>query len=143
MIVYNNKCIITYNTLITLIQGGIFLINIDLQSRIPIYEQLRRGIIELIIKGVLKENDQLPSIRSLAKELNINPNTIAKAYQMLEHDKIIYSTMGRGSFVSPVNETIVKNHILSDFDECTAEALKSGISKEELIERINNSGVNL
>lgn len=109
----------------------------------PIYEQLRRGIIELIIKGVLKENDQLPSIRSLAKELNINPNTIAKAYQMLEYDKIIYSTMGRGSFVSPVNETIIKSHILSDFDECTAEALKSGISKEELIERINNSGVDL
>jgi GntR family transcriptional regulator len=105
---------------------------------VPIYEQLRRGIIELIIKGVLKENDQLPSIRNLAKELSINPNTIAKAYQSLERDKIIYSTMGRGSFVSPVNETIIKKQILSEFDEYINEAMKAGITKEELIERINS-----
>lgn len=117
--------------------------NIDLQSRVPIYEQLRKGIIELIIKGVLKENDQLPSIRSLAKDLSINPNTIAKAYQSLEHDGIIYSTMGRGSFVSSVNRNLVKDYILTDFDNCIEEAIKIGISKEELIERIKNNGVKL
>ena len=115
--------------------------NIDLQSRVPIYEQLRKGIAELIIKGVLKENDQLPSIRSLAKELGINPNTIAKAYQTLEHDGIIYSTMGRGSFVSPSNRQFIKDYILSDFDVCVNEALKTGITKGELIERIENNGV--
>jgi len=115
--------------------------NIDLQSRVPIYEQLRKGIAELIIKGVLKENDQLPSIRSLAKELGINPNTIAKAYQSLEHDGIIYSTMGRGSFVSPSNRQFIKDYILSDFDVCVNEALKAGITKGELIERIENNEV--
>ena len=110
--------------------------NIDLQSRTPIYEQLRRNIIELIVKGILKENDQLPSIRNLAKELSINPNTIAKAYQLLEHDGIIYSNMGRGSFISPVKHDIVNDYILSDFDKTVSEALKIGISKEELIERM-------
>lgn len=119
-------------------RGGIILINIDLQSRVPIYEQLRRGIIELIIKGVLKENDQLPSIRNLAKELSINPNTIAKAYQSLEYDGIIYSTTGRGSFIAPINEKIIKDRILIEFDDYVQEALKAGITKEELIERIKS-----
>lgn len=117
--------------------------NIDLQSRIPIYEQLRKNIIELIIKGALKENDQLPSIRNLAKDLSINPNTIAKAYQLLEHDGIIYSNMGRGSFISPVKHDIVNDYILSDFDKTVSEALKIGISKEELIERIQKNEVKL
>ena len=54
--------------------------DLDLQSRTPIYEQLYKKTIELIIKGVLKENEQLPSVRSLAKEIGVNPNTVAKAY---------------------------------------------------------------
>ena len=69
--------------------------DLDLQSRTPIYEQLYKKTIELIIKGVLKENDQLPSVRSLAKEIGVNPNTVAKAYQELERNKIIYSVSGR------------------------------------------------
>ena len=73
--------------------------DLDLQSRTPIYEQLYKKTIELIIKGVLKENEQLPSVRSLAKEIGVNPNTVAKAYQELERNKIIYSVSGRGSFI--------------------------------------------
>ncbi len=115
------------------------MININPQSRVPIYEQMRKGIIELIIKGILKENDQLPSIRSLAKELSINPNTISKAYQSLEHDGIIYSTSGRGSFVSELNKSIIKEYVLMDFDACVKEALQSGITVEELIERIKKN----
>lgn len=115
------------------------MININPQSRIPIYEQMRKSIIELIIKGILKEHEQLPSIRSLAKDLSINPNTIAKAYQSLERDGIIYSTAGRGSFVSELNKNIVKEYVLMDFDECVQEALKSGITVDELIERIKKN----
>lgn len=55
--------------------------DLDLQSRTPIYEQLYKKTVELIIKGVLKENEQLPSVRSLAKDLSVNPNTVSKAYQ--------------------------------------------------------------
>lgn len=111
--------------------------DLDLQSRIPIYEQLYKKIVELIIKGVLKEHEQLPSVRSLAKDININPNTVAKAYQELERNNIIYSAAGRGSFVAGINETAVKEYILGDFDHAVKEALKSGIEKSELKERID------
>ncbi len=111
--------------------------DLDLQSRVPIYEQLYKKIIELIIKGVLKENEQLPSVRSLAKDMNVNPNTVAKAYQELERNKIIYSVAGRGSFVAGVNETAVKDYILEDFDHAAAEAMKTGLTKEELKERVD------
>lgn len=110
--------------------------DIDLQSRVPIYEQLYKKTVELIIKGVLKENEQLPSVRSLAKDAGVNPNTVAKAYQELERNKIIYSVSGRGSFVAKVSGSAVKDYILSDFDEKAVEAMKIGISKEELKERI-------
>lgn len=110
--------------------------DLDLQSRNPIYEQLYKKTVELIIKGVLKENEQLPSVRSLAKELGVNPNTVSKAYQELERNNIIYSISGRGSFVAKAGESSVKNYILTDFDEKASEALKIGISKKELKDRI-------
>lgn len=112
------------------------MIDLDLQSRVPIYEQLYKKTVEQIIKGVLKENEQLPSVRSLAKDLGVNPNTVSKAYQELERNKIIYSVSGRGSFVAKTGDSMVKNYILSDFDEKANEALKIGISKEELKNRI-------
>ncbi len=113
------------------------MISIDLQSRVPIYEQLYKKITELIIKGVLAENDQIPSVRALAKELGVNPNTVAKAYQELERNNIIYSLSGRGSFVSKINDGTIRNYILSDFDESVNGALKAGITREELKRRID------
>lgn len=111
--------------------------DIDLMSRTPIYEQLYNKIIELIIKGVLTENSQLPSIRTLAKELSVNPNTVVKAYNQLENDGIIYSLTGRGSFVAKVTDTTIKKSMFSQFDGCVQKAIQTGISKNELIERIN------
>ena len=75
--------------------------SIDTRSRIPIYEQLKNNIAGLIASGVLSEDEQLPSVRSLARELGINPNTVQRAYQELEGQGIIYQATGRGSFVSP------------------------------------------
>ena len=106
--------------------------DLDLQSRTPIYEQLYKKTIELIIKGVLKENEQLPSVRSLAKEIGVNPNTVAKAYQELERNKIIYSVSGRGSFIAKICDSSVKDYILEDFDHSVYEAVKIGITKDEL-----------
>ena len=111
--------------------------DIDLQSRVPIYEQLYKKTIELIIKGVLSENDQLPSVRTLAKELGVNPNTVAKAYQELERSKVIYSLSGRGSFVSRISDMEIKEYALSDFDQSVREALKAGVTPEELKIRID------
>lgn len=76
------------------------IITIDLTDRRPIYEQLKENIIRLAMLGVMQPDEQLPSVRTLAKQLAVNPNTVQKAYQDLEHDGFIYSTPGRGSFVS-------------------------------------------
>ena len=74
------------------------MILIDYKSRKPIYEQIIDSIKSLIVSGVLERDDQLPSVRQLAQELAINPNTIQKAYGELEREGVIYSLKGRGSF---------------------------------------------
>ena len=73
---------------------------IDLRGgRGAIYQQLKDEVIRLAGMGVLRPDDQLPSVRALARELGINPNTVAKAYSQLEADGITYSVAGRGSFI--------------------------------------------
>lgn len=74
---------------------------LDVRSRKPIYEQLMDKIKELIVYGVLKPDEQLPSVRSLSGQLTVNPNTIQKAYRELEREGYIYSQAGKGSFVTP------------------------------------------
>lgn len=109
---------------------------VNLTSKVPIYEQLSRKIMELMMKEVLHENDQLPSVRSLAKELGINPNTVQKAYQELERSGIIYSVAGRGNFVAPLKENMLKEKAMKGFDDAVHDALSKGFTKTELITRI-------
>lgn len=111
--------------------------DIDLMSRTPIYEQLYKKVVELILKGVLKEQDKLPSVRSLATDLSVNPNTVAKAYNLLERDKIIYSLAGRGSFVAKPDKLLAQEHILTSFDNAVSEALGMGIDRNTLVTRID------
>lgn len=72
----------------------------------PIYEQVRDSLRRAIITGALKADDKIPSVRDLAGELAINPNTIQKAYRELESDGYIYSVPGKGSFVGECHEAI-------------------------------------
>lgn len=113
--------------------------DIDLQSRIPIYEQLYRKIVELAVDGSIKENEQLPSVRALAKELGVNPNTVSKTYQALERDKVIYSLPGRGSFVGAIKQANIHTELLEKFDEIAESALKSGIAPATLREHIDQT----
>lgn len=76
------------------------MITIDYQSRAPIYEQIVEKFQMLIVKGVLAPGSRMPSVRSLAVELSINPNTIQKAFAVLEQEGYIFSVKGRGNFVS-------------------------------------------
>jgi GntR family transcriptional regulator len=113
--------------------------NLDLRSRQPIYEQLVDKLKELIIHEVFKADEQLPSVRLLAKELTINPNTIQKAYRELEHQGYIYSVPGKGSFVSPQSET--KNNekvekMKQELVKLISEALYLGLKKEEILSLI-------
>lgn len=77
------------------------MITLDFSNRKPIYEQLQVKITQMALTRTLEPNEQLPSVRSLAKDLMINPNTVQKAYQFLEQDGVIYSVPGKGSFISP------------------------------------------
>lgn len=76
------------------------MIVIDYQNRKPIYEQIVERFQMLIVKGILEPDSQMPSVRALATELSINPNTIQKAYAVLEQEGYIYPIKGRGNFVS-------------------------------------------
>ena len=79
------------------------MIHLDYKDSRPIYEQVADRLKELMILGVLEEDGQMPSVRSLATELSINPNTIQRAYAELERNGFIYSVKGRGSFVGSIS----------------------------------------
>lgn len=112
---------------------------LDLRSRKPIYEQLVDKLKELIMNEVLKPDEQLPSVRQLATQLTINPNTIQKAYRELEVQGFIYSVKGKGSFVNPSNETKNQEKIAEvkkELEKLIIEALYLGVPAEELVQLI-------
>ncbi len=109
------------------------MITIDYQSRAPIYEQIVERFQLLILKGVLKPDDQMPSVRSLAMQLSINPNTIQKAYTQLEQQGYIYPVKGRGNFVSGTGKLAEekKDAFFHDLEELLHYGKEIGITKEE------------
>ena len=114
------------------------MIQIDLQSRVPLYEQLQEQIIRLSMLGILDENQQLPSVRALALEVGVNPNTVAKAYQQLEQQGIIYTVSGRGSFVSPdvLSLQSLRQAALQEVLDAVDKALSRGVSPQQLLDAI-------
>ena len=108
------------------------MISIDMTGRAPIYEQLCRGICGEIAKGLLQEHDRLPAARVLAKDLGINPNTVAKAYSMLERDGIIYSVAGKGCFVA-AHKGLADRKFTDEFAAKAKEAYRAGVPKETLL----------
>ena len=80
------------------------MIRLDYRDARPIYEQVRDGLRSLMVTGVLAAGEKLPSVRSLATELAINPNTIQRAYAQLEQEGYVYSVSGRGTFVAEGGE---------------------------------------
>lgn len=113
------------------------MIIIDYQNRKPIYEQIVERFQMLIIKGVLEPDSQMPSVRSLAAELSINPNTIQKAYSILEQQGFIYPVKGRGAFVSGDSALKAKKAevFFGKLKELIREGKEIGISKEVCLEK--------
>ncbi len=115
---------------------------IDLTSRKPIYEQLVENISRLALTGVFAPNDPVPSVRQLASELGINPNTIQKSYSELERRGIIYSVKGKASFISenlePASERRKKELTLS-LASVICEAREIGMTKDELISAVSSA----
>lgn len=118
------------------------MIGIDLQNRRPIYEQIVERFETLIVNGVLEPDSQMPSVRSLAMELSINPNTIQKAYSMLEQQGYIYPVKGRGNYVSG-NGALMKQkkqeNVLRALDELVEKGKELDISCEAILNRVRES----
>ena len=111
------------------------MIIIDYKDTRPIYEQIVEKFKILILKGGMQPDEQMPSVRNLAMELSINPNTIQKAYAELERQGYIYVVKGRGNFVSESDRLLDNrmNDLKEAVIEKAKEALEFGISLDELI----------
>ncbi len=113
------------------------LISVDMRSRKQLYEQIIDNIKDLILTGEINPDDKLPSVRSLAGELGINPNTIQKAYSELERGGVIMTLPGRGSIViaTPENLRSEKNeHLMEKMTVLAKEARMAGIGELEFID---------
>lgn len=114
--------------------------NINTTSDKPIYEQIIDNIKELSLKKILKADDKLPSVRQMASMLSVNPNTVSKAYQELERQKIIHTVRGRGTFISsdmdfPVdNDRIIK--AIENLRDICVELGHLGFDREKVIKEI-------
>jgi len=109
--------------------------NLESGSKLSIYEQIYHNFVQLITVGSLKENQKIPSVRELALELRINPNTIQKAYKLLLKDKYIYSKPGSGNYVSE-KEKYANNYlkeIKKELQESIVTLRNQQLSKDEVI----------
>jgi GntR family transcriptional regulator len=113
---------------------------LDYKSRLPIYEQLYKSITKMAALGAMEEGEPLPSVRALAQELGVNPNTVQKTYQMLERDGIIYSVPGKGSFITPGGSAINQQReiALEKVQKAVKAAADCGVTEEEILPRIHN-----
>ena len=118
------------------------MLNLDFRDPRPIYEQVKEGLRRLIISGAIQEGEKLPSVRSLASSLAINPNTIQRAYEALEGEGYVYSIPGKGSFAAPCSQVDDRRQqdLLKQFDTAASELLFLGVTTEELIERLRLKG---
>ena len=112
---------------------------IDYKSGQPIFEQIYRGVVKLGAAGAFGEGGQLPSVRAVARELGVNPNTIQKAYAMLERDGVIYSVPGKGSFLAKPEAVLEKRRAeaLDQLRQAVREALDCGVAPEELAQALD------
>lgn len=114
------------------------MIVLNYRDRRPLYEQIVERMEELMFQGALAQDMQLPSVRSLATELSINPNTIQRAYAELERQGYIYSVKGKGSFVADQGriKSGRRQEWEQEFDASVEKGLRLGITKQEMEERI-------
>jgi len=108
------------------------MILLDYKDRRPIYEQVVSKLEELMLLGVMKENEPLPSVRALAMDLSINPNTIQRAYVELERQGYIYTVKGKGSFVADNTVMKEKREVLLQVSDMIDEAIRVGIPGDEI-----------
>ena len=114
------------------------MLHLDYRDPRPIYEQVQDGLRKLMMAGVLQEGEKLPSVRTLASQLAINPNTIQRAYEALEREGYVYSLPGKGSFVAPRKDVDDqrKQQLLKTFEDSARELLFLGEDISTLISHL-------
>ena len=115
------------------------MLNLHYRDARPIYEQVRDGLRRLMVSGVIQEGEQLPSVRAMATSLAINPNTIQRAYELLEAEGYVSSVPGKGSFAAPHHQvdSARRDGLLRTFDETATELFFLGLSADALSQRLS------
>ncbi len=117
------------------------MVHLDYRDARPIYTQIVDGFREQILQGILQPEDRLPSVRELATQLTINPNTIQRAYRELEVQGWIVSVPGKGCFVTGAPDGCSQQQeLLRELDRITGQLLKTGMTRSALAERIRKGG---
>lgn len=111
-------------------------------SSVPIYQQIYENIRQNIVDGTLQTNDMLPSIRTLAKDIGVSVITAKKAYEELENSGYIQTAAGKGSFVSEMSHSLIRENMLSIMEQSLLSAIdtakKLSLTKEELTAYLQN-----
>lgn len=110
------------------------MLHLDYRDARPIYEQVKDGLRKLVVTGAIREGEKLPSVRTLAGSLAINPNTIQKAYEALEAEGYVYSVPGKGSFAAPHTgvDSRRREQLLEQLDGLVKEFGYLGMSAEDI-----------
>ena len=116
---------------------------LDMKSRKAISDQIIENMKELIVSGILKPDDKIPSVREMASQLLVNPNTVAKAYRSLEAQGYIFTVKGRGTFVADTQSMPVDSRELKEAENYVRDSISKlyylGIDKErakEIIDKV-------
>jgi GntR family transcriptional regulator len=112
---------------------------IDVKSRKPIYAQVVDNFKRLIFCGVLAPDDKVPSVRDLAQVLTINPNTVQKAYRVLEAQGYFYTVLGQGNFISVPDASNEVGQLFAHLREVVQELIYRGVTKETIIENMGGN----
>ena len=116
------------------------MIALNYRDASPIYEQIKESFRKLILSGAMAPGDRLPSVRELAAQLAINPNTIQRAYRELETEGFIYSVAGKGSFAANRDEVgqARRDVCMASFSAAAQELLLLGVTPEALIDAVKS-----
>src|SRR5574341_580093 len=119
------------------------MLQIDFRSGLPIYAQIVNQVQAQVVGGVLKPGDQLPTVRALAEELRVNFNTVARAYRLLDEERIISTQQGRGTYITEipppkVSERLRRESLEALTDTFISEAMRLDFSKSEISQMVKD-----
>ena len=118
-------------------------LQIDFRSGLPIYTQIVNQVQAQVVGGILKPGDQLPTVRALAEEMRVNFNTVARAYRILDEERIISTQQGRGTYITEipppkVSERLRKESLETLAQRYISEAMRLEFSKTEIRQMVND-----